>query len=146
MSAAPARRSPARPSRSGGSSAGGREAGRSGSNAKDEPKKAKLRVVDKAALRRRARQRTLLTLAAGLVTASLFGVALLYGQLVEGQQELDTMRSEIAQAEAERARLEREVAVASTPDAIVDRAFELGMVRAVDPQYLVAVRSVGDDR
>lgn len=111
-----------------------------------ESKKTKLRVVDKAALRRRARQRTLLTLAAALVTASLFGVALLYGQLVEGQQELDTMRAEIAQAEAERARLEREVAVASTPDAIVERAIELGMVRAVDPQYLVAVRTVEEDR
>jgi cell division protein FtsL len=109
-------------------------------------KPAKLRVVDKAALRRRARQRTLVTLAAGLVTVSLFGVALLYGQLVEGQRELDTIRAEIAQAEAERARLEREVAVASTPDAIVERATALGMVRAVDPQYLIAVRTVEGDR
>lgn len=106
-------------------------------------KRPKLRVVDKAALRRRARQRTLMTLSAGLVTVALFAVALLYGQLVEGQQELDTMRAEIAQAEAERARLEREVAIASTPDAIVERAFQLGMVRAVDPQYLIAVRPVG---
>ena len=106
-------------------------------------KRPKLRVVDKAVLRRRARQRTLMTLSAGLVTVALFAVALLYGQLVEGQKDLDTMRSEIAQAEAERARLEREVAVASTPDAIVERAFELGMVRAVDPQYLIAVRAVG---
>ena len=109
-------------------------------------KRPKLRVVDKAVLRRRARQRTLLSLAAGLVTIALFGVALLYGQLVEGQKELDTMRAEIAQAEADRARLEREVAVASTPDAIVERAFELGMVRAVDPQYLIAVRPVGAGR
>lgn len=139
MSAAPARRA----SRS-SSDASRRASGpiRRG----NEAQKTKLRVVDKAALRRRARQRTLLTLAAVLVTLSLFGVALLYGQLVEGQRELDTLRAEIAQAEAERARLEREVAVASTPDAIVQRAFELGMVRAVDPQYLSAVRSLEDER
>jgi cell division protein FtsB len=139
MSAAPARRNTRAPV------AGSRSAGNPGRR-NGEPKKAKLRVVDKAALRRRARQRTLVSLAAGLVTLSLFGVALLYGQLVEGQKELDTMRAEIAQAQAERARLEREVAVASTPDAIVQRAFELGMVRSVDPQYLTAVRSIEDDR
>jgi len=135
MSAATARKVPAKPS--------GRSSGKSdGRRTKGEPKRAKLRVVDKVALRRRARQRTLLTMAAGLVTAALFGVALMYGQLVEGQQEIDNMRADIAQADAERARLEREVAVASTPDAIVQRAIELGMVRAIDPQYLVAVRSV----
>ena len=113
---------------------------RSQTRAKPATKKPKLRVVDKAAMRRRTRQRTLLTLAATVVTTALFGVAFLYGQLVEGQQEVDTMRAEIAQAEAERARLERDVAVAPTPDAIVQRAYALGMVRAVDPQYLIAVR------
>lgn len=112
--------------------------------ANNSEKKAKLRVVDKKAVRRRRRQRTLLTFAAALVTVALFGVALMYGQLVEGQQNIDELRAEIAQAEAERARLQREVAVASTPEAIVDRAFQLGMVRALDPQYLVAVRPTGD--
>lgn len=114
--------------------------------ARKQAKKPKLRVVDKAALRRRRRQRTLLTFAAVIVTSALFGVALLYGQLVEGQQDIDELRTEIAQAEAERARLEREVAVASTPEAIVQRAFQLGMVRALDPQYLVAVRPVEGGR
>lgn len=105
--------------------------------------KPKLRVVDKKAIRRRRRQRTLLSLSAALVTVALFGVALMYGQLVEGQQNIDELRAEIAQGNADRARLEREVAVASTPEAIVQRAFELGMVRALNPQYLVAVRPVG---
>jgi len=105
--------------------------------------KPKLRVVDKKAIRRRRRQRTLLSLAATVVTVALFGVALMYGQLVEGQQDIDELRSEIAEADALRARLEREVAVASTPEAIVQRASELGMVRALDPKYLVAVRTVG---
>lgn len=107
-------------------------------------KKTKLRIVDKKALRRRRRQRTLLTFAAAVVTVALFGVALMYGQLVEGQQNIDELRSEIAQADADRARLQREVAVASTPESIVERAFQLGMVRALDPQYLVAVRPAGD--
>jgi len=110
---------------------------------KPAAKKPKLRVVDKAALRRRRRQRTLLGFLAVVVTTALFGVAILYGQLVEGQQNIDQLRAEIAQAEADRARLEREVAVASTPEAIVQRAFQIGMVRAEDPQYLVAVRPVG---
>ena len=113
---------------------------------KSDAKPPKLRVVDKTALRRRARRRTLLTLAAALVTAALFGVALLYGQIVEGQQDIDTMRADIAQAEADRATLERQVAIASTPDAIVQRAFDLGMVRAIDPQYLIAVRRVEADQ
>ena len=113
---------------------------------KGKAKQPKLRVVDKAAQRRRARQRTLLTLAATFVMAALFGVALLYGQIVEGQKDIDTMRADIARAEADRAKLERQVAIASTPDAIVQRAFELGMVRAIDPQYLVAVRQVEADQ
>lgn len=106
-------------------------------------KKAKLRVVDKAALRRRRRRRALVGLVAMVVTTSLFAVALLYGQLVEGQQDIDQLRAEIAQAEADRARLERAVAVASTPAAIVARAHQMGLVRAENPQYLVAVRPVG---
>ena len=105
--------------------------------------KPKLRVVDKKAIRRRRRQRTLLSFAAALVTVALFGVALMYGQLVEGQQQIDELRADIAQGNADRARLEREVAIASTPEVIVERAFELGMVRALNPQYLVAVRPVG---
>lgn len=110
---------------------------------KPSSKKPKLRVVDKATLRRRRRQRTLLGFLAVIVTTALFAVALLYGQLVEGQQDIDQLRAEIAQAEADRARLEREVAVASTPEAIVQRAFQIGMVRAENPQYLVAVRPMG---
>ncbi len=110
--------------------------------AKEPSKPPKLRVIDKADLRRRTRRRTLLTLAAAFVATALFSVALLYGQIVEGQKDIDTMRAEIAQAEADRAKLERQVAIASTPDAIVQRAFDLGMVRAIDPHYLIAVREI----
>lgn len=109
-----------------------------------QEKRAKLRVVDPAALRRRRWQRSLLVVLTALVTAVVFGVVLLYGQIVEGQRELDGLRGEIAEAEAERARLERAVAEASTPDAIVQRAFQLGMVRALEPEYLIAIRPAGE--
>lgn len=107
------------------------------------PKKPKLRVVDGASLRRAARRRALVSLSVIGLVVTLFAVALLYAQLVKGQQAIDGLRTEIAEAEEERARLERDIAVVSTPDAILTRAAELGMVRAVDPQYLVAVRAAG---
>ena len=135
-----------KPTRASAGKATARTTSEAPTRTKDEQKPPKLRVVDKADLRRRRRRRTLLTLAAAFVTTALFAVALLYGQIVEGQQDLDTMRSDIAQAEADRAKLERQVAIASTPDAIVQRAFELGMVRAIDPQYLIAVRQVEADQ
>lgn len=100
-----------------------------------------LRIVDRRALRRRRRRRALATLSAALVVIALFAVALLYAQLVQDQQRVDQLRAEIAETTDEKAQLERSVAIASTPDAIVQRAGTLGMVRAVDPQYLVAVRS-----
>ena len=137
MTATAARRSTKRATTAKGQSAGAQAN-------KAQSKKPKLKVVDKAAAGRRRRQRTVLGLAATIVTVALFSVALMYGQLVEGQQDIDAMRADIAEAEAERARLEREIAVASTPDMIVARAFELGMVRALDPEYLVAVRPVGE--
>jgi len=109
--------------------------------AERKPQKPKLQVVDRAAQRRSARRRAFsLVSIAGLV-ATLFAVALLYAQLVEGQQQIDQLRVDITRAEADRAQLERRVAVASTPDAIVERAIRMGMVRAVEPKYLVAVRS-----
>ncbi len=120
-------------------------------NAKASPKKAKnerkasppkLRVVDASALRRSARRRMAFMFSFLMLAATLFGVAILYGQLVKGQQHLDDLRSEIAEAEAEQHRLERDVAINSTPESIVARALEMGMVRAVDPQFLIAVRDL----
>lgn len=100
-----------------------------------------LKIVDRRALRRRRRRRALATVSAFLVVVTLFAVALLYAQLVKDQQRIDQLRAEIAETTDEKAQLERAVAKASTPDVIVEKAGHLGMVRAVDPQYLVAVRS-----
>lgn len=109
----------------------------------DTPKRPTLRVVDKQALRRRARRRVLVTLAAGLIASGLFAVALVYAQLAQGQQDIDTMRTQITDSEAEIARLEHLVVSASSPSAVVARATELGMVRAENPIYLTAVDPTG---
>ncbi len=101
-------------------------------------KRPNLRVVDKNAIKRRARRRALLGLSGALVAAGLFAVALGYAQLAQGQRHLDTLRQETSQSQADLARLERDVVLASSPDAVVARARELGMVRAENPVYLTA--------
>jgi hypothetical protein len=68
-----------------------------------------------------------------------FAAALAQAQLVANQHELDLLRTRIAEAEADRARLERSVEESSAPGAIIDRAVAIGMVRANDPVYLAAV-------
>ena len=105
--------------------------------------RARLRVVDLAARRRRARRRVALALLFVLVVVGLFGVAFVHAQLVESQQDLDDMRGRIAELEAEKARIERAVDEASAPATVVERAAELGMVRAEDPVYLMAPRETG---
>ncbi|MGH1503908.1 MAG: hypothetical protein ACRBI6_10165 [Acidimicrobiales bacterium] len=77
-------------------------------------------------------------LAAVVVVAGMFAVSIVHATLVARQRQLDDLRSEIAAAEEDRGRLEREVAIASAPDTVLQRAFRLGMVRAVEPVYLVA--------
>lgn len=73
------------------------------------------------------------------LAVGMFGVATAHATLVERQRELDAMRDRIAELEDAQGRVEREIIVASAPEAILERAFALGMVRAVDPVYLVAI-------
>ena len=68
-----------------------------------------------------------------------FAAALAQAQLVANQHDLDQLRIQIAEAEADRARLERSVEESSAPGAVIDRAVEIGMVRANEPIYLAAV-------
>lgn len=103
--------------------------------------KARLRVVDPVAMRSRARRRLATFAVFGVVIVAMFAVAFVHAQLVRRQGELDDMREQVAQAEAEQARLTRDVVIASAPDSIVNRAMALGMVRAAEPVYLVAVRT-----
>ncbi len=73
-----------------------------------------------------------------------FAAALAQAQLVANQHELDLLRTQIAEAEAGRARLERAVEESSAPAAIIDRAVDIGMVRSSDPVYLAAVGPAPD--
>ncbi len=98
-----------------------------------------LRVLDQQALRRRARRRNLAMAMFVVLIIGFFAAALAQAQLVANQHELDLLRTQIAEAEANRARLERSVEESSAPGAIIDRAVAIGMVRANDPIYLAAV-------
>lgn len=108
-------------------------------------KRPSLTVVDRRSVRSARSVRLRRTLLAGVLLVlviALFAVGLVQAQLVQRQQHLDDVRSQIAQAQAQRLRLAEEVVVASSPEEIVRRAGEMGMVRAESPVYLVAVRPV----
>lgn len=102
------------------------------------PSGPKLRVLDQAATRRRARHRSALLILFIAVLTGFFAVAFVHAELVAGQHDLDAVRAEISQAEARHAELARTVEEASAPATIVTRATELGMVRARQPVYLTA--------
>lgn len=104
----------------------------------------KLRVLDQTSIRRRARRRNALLLLFIVVLNALFLVAFVHARLVESQQDLDLIRARIADMETEKAQIERAVDEASAPALIVERAAELGMVRAETPVYLLAVRGYND--
>jgi cell division protein FtsL len=103
--------------------------------------KPRLEVLDQAAGRRRARRRNALLAAFVVVLGGLFAVAFVHARLVESQQELDLLRSQIDEVETERAQIERAIDEASAPALIVDRATELGMVPAEDPAFIEAVET-----
>lgn len=102
----------------------------------------KLRVLDQAASRRRARHRSALLILFVAVLTGFFAVAFVHAELVAGQHELDAVRTEISQAEARHAELARTVEAASAPDRVVTRATELGMVRARQPVYLATAAPI----
>ena len=101
-----------------------------------------LALVDRRSLRSARVRRALFAVTMSVVVVALFAVGLIHAQLVQRQQRLDELRAEIGDTQAERLRLSRQVIIASSPDEIVRRAHEIGMVRAEDPVYLVAVRPV----
>lgn len=108
------------------------------------PSRPRLQVLDQAAARRRSRHRMALLILFITVLAGFFAVAYVHAELVAGQNDLDTVRSAIKEAEARHAELARSVEEASAPAVIVTRATELGMVRANEPVYLTAAAPVRD--
>ncbi|MDA3039731.1 MAG: hypothetical protein O3C27_09420 [Actinomycetota bacterium] len=100
----------------------------------------RLHLIDRAALRRLAARRVAYFTTCFLLVAGVFAVALAQAELVQRQHRLDQTRRSIVEADAELARLEREVDRASSPAVIISRANALGMVRAAEPVYFTAVR------
>lgn len=110
------------------------------------PGRPQLRVLDRAALRRRRLRRNVALAAFVAVLAGFFLVAIVHASLVASQYELDQMRSQIAELEDERARVERQIEESLAPSRIESVAtLELGMVRAEAPVFLPAVRGVSDE-
>ena len=103
-----------------------------------------LKVVDARAVNRRRRQRRVLVALGGIFMIGCFVVAAAQAVLVQGQRELDDVRLQIAEAEGEQDRLVQQLVDARSPETIIARAEALGMVRADDPVYLVAVRAEGE--
>lgn len=106
------------------------------------PVRPRLEVLDRAAARRRSRRRNALMVAFVLVLVGFFLIAFVHASLVAGQQNLDEMRTHIAELQAEKASVQRGIEESSAPSRIVERANALGMVRAEDPVFLAAVRPV----
>lgn len=67
-----------------------------------------------------------------LVLGALFGVTLIQAQLVSPQQELDSLSVELGDLREQRSVLEHEVAIASAPERIIERAGDLGLVPIPD--------------
>ena len=102
------------------------------------PARPELVVIDRRSSRRRSWRRNALVLLFVAVLTGFFGVAWAHAKLVESQHELDRLRTEINEMEAERARIARAIEESSSPEVVVGRAAELGMVRAAEPVFLEA--------
>jgi len=103
-----------------------------------------LKVLDQQTLRARARRRNVAMTMFIVLIIGFFAAALAQAQLVANQHQLDQLHSRVAEAEAERARLERAVDESSAPSSIIAQAQELGMIRASEPVYLAAVSDAAD--
>ncbi len=99
-----------------------------------------LRIVDRAAAKSEPRRRLIVTLSIAAVVIALFAVALVQARLVQSQRDIDILNARIVLVEAERAQLAREVIFAESPAGILERADQMGMVKAVEPVHLTAIR------
>ena len=121
-----------------------RDRSRAGAARRGSKSRPKLKVLNQQAIRQRARRRHALVALFIVVLLGFFAVAFVHAELVADQQQLDAIRTRIAEAEAHQAKVERAAEEASSPSAIVNRAQELGMVRANQPVFLAAAAPVRD--
>lgn len=108
------------------------------------PSRPELTVLDQGAVRWRSRRRKALLFAFVLVLAGFFGVAFVHANLVTSQQQLDQMRAQVADLQAQKAGIQRQIEDAESPERIVERATAMGMVRAKEPVFLPAARHFGE--
>lgn len=113
---------------------------RAGSQPAERPR---LRLIDRSVLRRLAARRIAYFCTCTLIVVGVFTVALAQAELVERQGRLDETRRTLDAAQADLAKLQRDVDRAASPEQIVSRATALGMVRAAEPVYFNAVRPLG---
>ncbi len=103
------------------------------------PGRPELRVVDPDELSpaaRRRKARILATLAALVVTGSLFGVTAFHTVLMADQGDIDALARRVAEQQARYERLRLEVAELESPDRIVREARDMGMVTPPTVVYL----------
>ncbi len=83
------------------------------------------------------------TLTAVALFVAVFGVVVFQALLVQGQARLDHLNNQIAQQQAESKQLRLKVAQLDSPERIVNRAAQLGMIDPGDVVYLAP--STDDD-
>ena len=101
----------------------------------------RLSVVNVQGARRARRVRRMLWTFAVMVVCSMVAVVGFHVVLAQSQVQLDRFEREVAEQQHRYEQLRFEVSVLSSPERIVSRATELGMVAADGPTTVVAVPS-----
>jgi len=104
-----------------------------------------LRVVDPERRRRARSVRRTVWGVVALVAAAVFGAVAFHVDLAQSQVRLDRLDRDIATAQHEYELLRLQVAQASAPETIVDRAKKLGMVEPGTVTYLTAPTAAATD-
>jgi cell division protein FtsL len=106
--------------------------------APSSPRERHLAVVDPAARKRERRARMGVRLAVACVVAAVLIVVGFHVMMAEGQLQLDRLDRETAIQQQRYEALRLEFAEQSAPEAIIERAEDLGMVPATSMRYLSA--------
>jgi len=99
----------------------------------------RLRVIDAAAQRRVIRVRRMLWAFVGLVVCSLIATVVLHVVVAQSQLQLDQLEREVADEQVRYEQLRLQVAMLASPERVVTRAGELGMVPSTEAPTPVAV-------
>jgi len=103
---------------------------------RNPPLKVSLKLLEQTQSRSGLRNRIIVLGAFTLGLVVLFLVAFAQAKLVSYQQDLDLITNRITELQDEKVQLENVVSQASAPKKIVNRAEEIGMIRAAAPVQL----------